>query len=213
MTALLGITAAGAITSLLFAARAAATFMPADSNTDSADSAAAAEADPDAASAAAAKRNAALAIATLAAFAPLALTKHDPAAFGELMTIPAGLAWSVLGWLAAKDWKAGGGVGAFLLNPVVVGALTANVGVKWHAALAGVDYMSAMHNYLGHVSEGPLLLGSISDVGQCQALMVIIEMQSSKFDCPLLVSRSQCNNGRHYAANVVGSSECAVVLA
>lgn len=151
MTALLGITAAGAITSLLFAARAAATFMPSDSSADSKEGAAAAEADPAAAEAAAAKRNATLAIATLAAFAPLALTKHDPAAFGEAMTIPAGLTWSVLGWLAAKDWKAGGGVGAFLLNPVVVGAITANVGVKWHAALAGVDYMSALQKYLGHV--------------------------------------------------------------
>lgn len=147
---LLGITAAGAITSLLFAAKAAATFIPKPAPTDAAPAAAAL--DPAAAAEEeTAKRNAGLAVAALAAFAPLALTKHNPAEFGHMMTIPAGLAWSVLGWLVAKDWKAGGVPGSFLLTPMVAGALSANLGVMWHGKLAGVDYVTAMHNYLGQV--------------------------------------------------------------
>lgn len=150
MAALLSITAAGAITSLIFAAKAAVTFIP-KAKADTSDAAPAHEQDPAAVAAATARRNAGLAVAALAALAPLALTKHDPAAYGELMTIPAGLAWSVFGWLAAHDWKAGGVPGAFLLNPMVVGALSANLGVMWHGRLAGVDYVTAMHNYLGQV--------------------------------------------------------------
>jgi hypothetical protein len=150
----LGITAAGAITSLLFAARAAATFIPKADTTDT--TPAAAEQDPAAAEAEAARRNAGLAVAALAAFAPLAITKSNPAEFGHMMTIPAGLAWSVLGWLVAKDWKASEVPGSFLLTPMVAGALSANLGVMWHGKLAGVDYVTAMHNYLCQVrSDAP----------------------------------------------------------
>lgn len=154
VAALLGITAAGAITSLMFAARAAVTFMPKSDPSDTPTAPTAADATTAAAATAADaanRRNAGLAVATLAALAPLALTKHDPAAYGELMAIPAGLAWSVLGWLAAKDWKASGVPGAFLLNPMVAGALSANLGMLWHGRLAGVDYVTAMHAYLGQV--------------------------------------------------------------
>lgn len=150
VAALMGITAAGAITSLIFAARAAVTFMP--SSSDAINDKSATDAGSAGDDAAHARRNARLALAFLAAAAPLAATKHDPASFGELMTIPAGLAWSVLGWLAARDWQKSGGMGSFLMSPVVAGALTANLGVFWHAKLAGVDYMTAMHNYFGQVS-------------------------------------------------------------
>lgn len=154
MAALLSITAAGAITSLIFAAKAAVTFIP-KAKADASNAAAPAqEQDPAAVAAATARRNAGLAVAALAALAPLALTKHDPAAYGELMTIPAGLTWSLFGWLAAHDWKAGGVPWAFLFNPMVVGALSANLGVMWHGRLAGVDYVTAMHNYLGQVRIG-----------------------------------------------------------
>jgi hypothetical protein len=152
---LLGITAAGAITSLLFAAKAAAIFIPMPDTTGATPAAeqerptgfqAAAEAEAEAAT-----RNVGLAVAALAAFASLAITKHNPAEFGHMMAIPAGLAWSVLGWLVAKDWKASGVPGCFLLTPMVAGALSANLGVMWHCKLAGVDYVTAMHNYLGQV--------------------------------------------------------------
>lgn len=152
MTALCGITAAGALASLLVASRAAMTFMPKpDSATDAAP---ATDADAAKAEQATDRRNAGLAFATLAAFAPLALTKHNPVAYGDMMTIPAGLAWSVLGWLAAHDWKASGLTGSWLLNPMVAGAASANLGVYWHGVLSGVDYVTAMHNYLGQVTHG-----------------------------------------------------------
>lgn len=148
MAALCGITAAGALASLMFAAKAAMTFMPKSD-------AAAPAAKPDAAQAeqAASRRNAGLAVATLAAFAPLALTKNNPAAYGDIMAIPAGLAWSVLGWLVAHDWKASGVPGSWLVNPMVAGALSANLGVYWHGVLSGVDWVSGMHSYLGQVSS------------------------------------------------------------
>lgn len=157
MAHLLGITAAGAVTSLLFAARAAVTFIPKAVAEAAAPTDTSAPVDEAAAEEATNKRNAGLAFTVLAAIAPLALTKHNPAAYGDMMTIPAGLAWSVLGWLVAKDWKESGVPGAFLLNPMVAGALSANLGVMWHGKLAGYDWLTGMHQYLGQVGLHGLL--------------------------------------------------------
>jgi hypothetical protein len=155
VAALCGITAAGALASLLFAAKAAMTFMPKpDPAAGTTGAAPATDADAAQAEETAVRRNAGLAVATLAAFAPLALTKHNPVEYGDIMTIPAGLAWSVLGWLVAHDWKASGVMGSWLLNPMVAGALSANLGVYWHGVLSGVDYVTAMHGYLGQVGCG-----------------------------------------------------------
>lgn len=142
MTSLLGVSAAGMAATLLFAAKAAITWLP--------PSAAGAEVggSSGADKAALTRHNAALAASALAAMAPLALSKSDPLAFGEAMALPAGLAWSVLGFLAGR-----GPPGQPPCNwlGMLLGALAANVGASWHGQIIGWDYLTAMSTYFGQV--------------------------------------------------------------
>jgi hypothetical protein len=70
------------------------------------------------------------------------LTKFDPTAFGQLMTVPVGLAWSVFGFLAGR---------AVGVNPMLIGAAAANAGVFWHGKLMGWGYGTAIDAFFGQV--------------------------------------------------------------
>jgi hypothetical protein len=88
------------------------------------------------------QQSALLAVAAFAAVGPLVLTKFDPTAFGQLMTVPVGLAWSLFGFLAGR---------AVGVNPMVVGAVAATAGVFWHGKLMGWGYNVAIDAFFGQV--------------------------------------------------------------
>jgi hypothetical protein len=80
-----------------------------------------------------------------------------------------GVAWSLLGYLAARVYlqqqqqqeeeENGGKAGWLVLSPLLAGAVAANVGVAWHGRIMGWSYLVALSRYYaGDVS----CLGSIS---------------------------------------------------
>lgn len=156
MAGLLGMSIAGALASLLFATATAIMLSP-KANTgaaaaavaDASTAVAAVTADTSATpiAAGATRQAALLSVSAFAAVAPLALTKFDPSGCGELMAIPAGLAWSLFGFLAGK---------AMSLNPMLVAAAAANTGMYWYGRLMGQSYSTAMAAYFGQVSTGQL---------------------------------------------------------
>jgi hypothetical protein len=136
ITGLMGASLAGTAASLLFAATIASLLIPKSKATDITTATNTATTKPSSA------QTALLAVAAFAAVAPLALTKVDPTAFGQLMTIPVGLAWSLFGFLAGK---------AAGVNPMLLGAAAANAGVFWHGKLMGWGYAAAIDAFFGQV--------------------------------------------------------------
>lgn len=138
---LLGASLAGTAASLLFAALFASllTKKPAAPDTLLTTSTAAAKGSS--------QQTALLAVAAFAAVGPLVLTKFDPTAFGQLMTVPVGLAWSLFGFLAGR---------AVGFNPMLLGAAAANAGVFWHGKLMGWGYAAAMDAFFGQVGWAAL---------------------------------------------------------
>jgi hypothetical protein len=143
ISGLLGASVAGTAASLLFAAAVASAFTqkPEASTTLLATSTPTAKSSS--------QQNALLAVAAFAAVAPLVLTKFDPTAFGQLMTVPVGLAWSVFGFLAGR---------AVGFNPMLIGAAAANAGVFWHGELMGWGYATAIDAFFGQVGACAMMV-------------------------------------------------------
>ncbi|WIA12341.1 hypothetical protein OEZ85_012392 [Tetradesmus obliquus] len=165
---LLGASLAGTAASLLFAALFASllTKKPAAPDTLLTTSTAAAKGSS--------QQTALLAVAAFAAVGPLVLTKFDPTAFGQLMTVPVGLAWSLFGFLAGR---------AVGFNPMLLGAAAANAGVFWHGKLMGWGYAAAMDAFFGQSAGAGELLTAV--VGMAlTGLGVVIYKQRRSISMP-----------------------------
>lgn len=165
---LLGASLAGTAASLLFAALFASllTKKPAAPDTLLTTSTAAAKGSS--------QQTALLAVTAFAAVGPLVLTKFDPTAFGQLMTVPVGLAWSLFGFLAGR---------AVGFNPMLLGAAAANAGVFWHGKLMGWGYAAAMDAFFGQGAGAGELLTAV--VGMAlTGLGVVIYKQRRSISMP-----------------------------
>jgi hypothetical protein len=74
------------------------------------------------------------------------------------MALPVGVAWSLLGYLAARVYlqqqqqqqekeENGRKAGWLVLSPLLAGAVAANVGVAWHGRIMGWSYLVALSRY------------------------------------------------------------------